>query len=60
MMEVIRVMEDAREVEIVKRLLKFRDAIHNLESYETMSAEAEATRDEVSNMVNNFFTKKRR
>jgi len=59
-MEVIRVMEDAREVEIVKRLLKFRDAIHNLESYETMSAEAEATRDEVSNMVNNFFTKKRR
>jgi hypothetical protein len=55
MMEVIRVMEDAREVEIVRRILRFRDAIHNLESYETLSAEAEAARDEVINVVNNFF-----
>lgn len=58
MMEVIRVMEDVREAEIVRRLLRFRDAIHNLESYETMSAEAEAARDEVINVVNNFFYEK--
>lgn len=58
MMEVIRVMEDAREVEIVRRILRFRDAIHNLEQYETLSAEAEAARDEVLNLVNNFFYEK--
>ncbi len=58
MMEVIRVMEDAREAEIVKRILRFRDAIHNLESYEALSAEAEAARDEVINVVNNFFYEK--
>jgi hypothetical protein len=58
MMEVIRVMEDAREAEIVRRILRFRDAIHNLESYEALSAEAEAARDEVINLVNNFFYEK--
>jgi hypothetical protein len=58
MMEVIRVMEGAREAEIVRRILRFRDAIHNLESYETLSAEAEAARDEVINVVNNFFYEK--
>jgi hypothetical protein len=58
MMEVIRVMEDAREAEIVRRILRFRDAIHNLASYETLSAEAEAARDEVINVVNNFFYEK--
>ena len=58
MMEVIRVMEDVREAEIVKRILRFRDAIHNLESYEALSAEAEAARDEVINVVNNFFYEK--
>jgi len=55
MLEVIRVMEDAREVEIVRRILRFRDAIHDLKSYEALSAEAEAARDEVINVVNNFF-----
>ena len=58
MMDVIRVMEDAREVEIVGRLLRFRDAIQNLESYDTLSAEAEAAREEVINVVNNFFFEK--
>jgi hypothetical protein len=58
MMEVIRVMEDSREAEIVKRLLRFRDAIHRLESYDTLSAEAEAARDEVINVVNNSFMRK--
>ena len=58
MMEVIRVMEDVREAEIVRRILRFRDAIHNLESYEALSAEAEAAREEVINVVNNFFYEK--
>jgi len=52
------VMEDAREAEIIKRILRFRDALHNMESYETLSAEAEAARDEVMNVVNNFFYEK--
>ncbi|MGI6740291.1 MAG: hypothetical protein ACOX7C_02210 [Brevefilum sp.] len=56
--EVIRVMEDAREAEIVSRILKFRDAIYNQEQHQTMSAEAESARDELINVVNNFFYEK--
>ncbi len=33
MLEVIRVMEDAREAEIVSRILRFRDAIKNQDNY---------------------------
>ncbi len=55
MLEVIRVMEDAREAEVVSKILRFRDAIQEQDSYETLSAEAEAARDEVINVVNNFF-----
>ena len=55
MLEVIRVMEDAREAEIVSKILKFRDAIQSQDSYEKLSAEAEAARGEVMNVVNNFF-----
>ncbi|MEA3326947.1 MAG: hypothetical protein U9R53_06515 [Chloroflexota bacterium] len=55
MMEVIRVMEDEREVEIVSRILRFRDAIQRQVNYEQLSAEAEAARAEVINIVNNFF-----
>ncbi len=55
MFEVIRVMEDAREAEIVSRIMKFRDAIKNQEEYAKMSAQAEAARDELINVVNNFF-----
>ena len=58
MLEVVRVMEDARDVEIVSRLLKFRDAIQRQDNYERMSAEAEAARSEVINVVNNFFYEK--
>lgn len=52
---VVRVMEDDRESEVVKRLLTFRDAIHNQSSTEKLSAEAEAARAEVIQIVNNFF-----
>jgi len=55
MLEVIRVMEDVREAEIVSKILRFRDAIQNQENYEKLSAEAEAARSEVINIVNNFF-----
>ena len=58
MMEVIRVLEDAREVEIVSKILKFRDAIHNQGDYDELSAQAEAARAEVINVVNNFFYNK--
>jgi hypothetical protein len=58
MMEVIRVMEDTREAEIVRRILRFRDAIKNMETYDALNAEAEAARDEVINVVNNFFYEK--
>ena len=55
MMEVIRVMEDAREVEIVSKILKFRDAIQDQDKYDELSTQAEAARAEVINVVNNFF-----
>ncbi len=55
MLNVIRVLEDAREAEIVSKLLKFRDAISKQDSYEKLSVEAEAARGEVINIVNNFF-----
>jgi hypothetical protein len=55
MLNVIRVMEDAREAEIVAKLLKFRDAIDKQDSYEQLSTEAEAARGELINIVNNFF-----
>lgn len=58
MFEVIRVMEDAREAEIVSRILRFRDAIKQQENYQQMSAEAEAARSELINVVNNFFYEK--
>ena len=55
MLDVIRVMEDAREAEIVSKILRFRDAIQSQDTYEKLSAEAEAARAEVINIVNNFF-----
>jgi isochorismate hydrolase len=51
-------MEDPREAEIVKRILRFRDAIKNMETNVSLTAEAEAARDEVINVVNNFFYEK--
>ena len=58
MFEVIRVMEDTREAEIVAKILRFRDAIRDQENYSQLSAEAEAAREEVINVVNNFFYEK--
>jgi hypothetical protein len=58
MLEVIRVMEDSREAEIVSKILKFRDAILQQSEYSELSAEAEAARGEIINVVNNFFYEK--
>lgn len=55
MIEVIRVLEDTREAEMVSKILRFRDAIQHQRSYERLSAEAEAARSEIINVVNNFF-----
>jgi hypothetical protein len=55
MIEVIRVLEDTREAEMVSKILRFRDAIQHQTSYERLSAEAEAARSEIINVVNNFF-----
>ena len=58
MIEVIRVLEDAREAEIVSKILRFRDAIQRQASYESLNAEAEAARSEIISVVNNFFYNK--
>ena len=57
-LQVIRVLEDDREAEIVKRLLTFRDAISHAKDADELSVEAEAARDEVIQVVNNFFYEK--
>jgi hypothetical protein len=54
-LEVIRVLEGDKETEIVKHLLNLRDALSQPEARETLTAEAEAARDMVINIVNNFF-----
>ncbi|MGC9349846.1 MAG: hypothetical protein ACP5JG_17030 [Anaerolineae bacterium] len=57
-LDVIEVLEGAQETEIVRRLLRLRDALTRQEEGEELSAEAEAARAEVINIVNNFFFEK--
>ncbi len=57
-MSVIRVLEGDQEAEIVRLLLRLRDALSRQETGQTLSAQAEATRAEVINLVNNFFYEK--
>jgi hypothetical protein len=54
-MEVIEAMEGDQESEVVRHLLTLRDALSRPEAGETLTAEAEAARAEVINVVNNFF-----
>lgn len=54
-MEVIRALEGDEEAEIVKHLLNLRDALSRPEARESLTVEAEAARDMVINIVNNFF-----
>ena len=54
---VINALEGDQETEIVRLLLKLRDALTRQGSTEHLSTEAEAAREHVINIVNNFFYK---
>jgi hypothetical protein len=57
-MDVIKVLEGDQEAEIVRLLLRLRDALSRQEPGKALSAPAEAARAEVINLVNNFFYEK--
>ncbi len=57
-MSVIRVLEGDQEAEIVRLLLRLRDALSRQDPGQTLSGPAEAARAEVINLVNNFFYEK--
>ena len=54
-LEVIRALEGDEETEIVKHLLNLRTALARPEARNQLTAEAEAARAMVINIVNNFF-----
>lgn len=54
-MSVIKALEGEQETVVVKHLLKLRDALSQPQAGEVLTAEAEAARAEVINVVNNFF-----
>lgn len=55
---VVQSLEGEQEVEITRRLLRLRDSLTRQRGGEELSAEAEAARAEVINIVNNFFYEK--
>lgn len=57
-MAVIETLEGEQETEIVRRLLRLRDSLSRQRTNMELSAEAEAARAEVINVVNNFFYEK--
>jgi Arc/MetJ family transcription regulator len=57
-LEVIRALEGDEETEIVKHLLNLRTALANPDARDMLTAEAEAARARVINIVNNFFYEK--
>jgi hypothetical protein len=52
---VIQSLEGDEEAEIVRLLLRLRDAIAHIQTNQELTPEAEAARAEVINVVNNFF-----
>jgi hypothetical protein len=52
---VIQALEGDKEAEIVRLLLRLRDAISRREGGSVLSGPVEASRSEVINLVNNFF-----
>jgi hypothetical protein len=54
-LEVVDVLEGEKEKEIVRYLLRFRDALSRQQAGQGLSAQGEAARAEVINIVNNFF-----
>ncbi len=57
-LSVIKVLEGDQEAEIVKLLLRLRNALSNEQLDQGLSNPAEAARAEVINLVNNFFYEK--
>jgi hypothetical protein len=55
---VIKSLEGDEEAEIVRLLLRLRDAISQMKTNQKLTHEAEAARAEVINVVNNFFYEK--
>lgn len=55
---VIGALEGEQEMAVVRHLLKLRRVLDQAQTGQTLSAEAEATRAEVINIVNNFFYEK--
>jgi hypothetical protein len=51
----VQTLEGGQETEIVRRLLRLRDSLTRQQSGQELTAEAEAARAEVINIVNNFF-----
>ncbi len=52
---VIKSLEGDQETEIVRQLLRFRDILVQQGSSDRLTAEAEGARQQVINLVNNFF-----
>jgi hypothetical protein len=52
---IIKTLEGDQEAEIVRLLLRLRDSLTRHESGQALTAQAEAARAEVINVVNNFF-----
>jgi hypothetical protein len=52
---VVQALEGVEEAEIVRLLLRLRDALCQQESGQSLTPQAEAARAEVINVVNNFF-----
>ena len=57
-MSVISALEGDQEAEIVRLLLRMRDALSRQKTNQELNADAEAARAEVINVVNNFFYEK--
>jgi len=55
---VVDVLEGEKETEIVRMLLRLRTILSRERSAHALSPQAEAARDEVINLVNNFFYEK--
>jgi len=55
---VIKVLEGDQEAEIVRLLLRLRDALGRIDPAQGLSVPAEIARAEVINLVNNFFYEK--
>jgi hypothetical protein len=57
-LNVARALEGDQEIEIVRLLLRLKDALTRQDEGDTLSPRAEAARAEVINVVNNFFYEK--